>query len=361
MRHNMRRLMLLIVATALLFAGLATLATAQDDDEGDDPAEVERKVEVETDDDGVSMVFKREDGAGEDKVEMEFRVDDATFRTKYETENATEEMELKLSVVFGALAEFRDSDGDGAYDDGETIVSAWSLGEGGETELEGVPDLEELGGDRSIDWGTPEVRDVTADGVTGKTIVVAGTFDGAGAFLLRFHVFGDFVDFQGESLHPTSAKIDIVFRDYPFEEEDTLVALFMETESKAEHEFEDDHDEVEEDEEGVASSASLGDRNMSLVFTWKGNATVDGNDTTVHTTVLAEKTESEAEEGETEEKHEKAFALTYARGTNIVHDPEMFLSSADENGVETETSPAAGPMLVLLGVALLAVAARRRL
>lgn len=360
MRHTARRLILLIVAAALLFAGLATLTTAQDDDDQDDPAEVERKVEVETDEEGVSMVFKREDGASEDKVEMKFSVDDATFRTKYETENVTEETELKLSVVFGALAEFQDADGDGAYDDGETLVSAWSLGEGGETELEGAPDLEELGGDRSIDWGTPEVRDVTADGVAGKTIVVAGTFDGAGAFLLRFHVFGDFVDFQGESLHPTSAKIDIVFRDYPFQEDDTLLALFMETESKAEHEIEDDHDEVEEDEEGVASSAMLDDRNMSLVFTWKGNATVDGDDTTVHTTVLAEKTESESEEGETEEKHEKAFALTYARGTNIVHDPEMFLSSDDGRTIDAKDAPGAAALVSVLGIVLIAGIVRRR-
>lgn len=285
-----------------------------EDDEDDD--EDERKVEVETSDEGVRIRLERESESTEDKIEIEVDTENAKFEVKVEQENASAEEELKLEARFLALGEYRDGNGNGQYDSGEALASAWSLGDRSDHPMPKNASAHRL------DWGTPVASDIHAGNQTGHKIVVPGTFDGEGALELVLYVFGDYVTFNATQLKPTSVKIDVVIRDYPYVANDTALVLFVQTKMERELESERDHDELDEDEAGIAASSVAGGLDVSLVFAWKEFAEVDGVARPVHSTSI--RMVEEAETGEWERK--ETFALSYARGTNITHDPELFVS-----------------------------------
>lgn len=325
----------------------------EEDDDGQEHDEDERKVKVEVGDDGARIKLERETAASEDKIEAKFEFDDAEFEIKYESEAGDAETQMKLQAQLLRLAEFRDADGDGAYDTNETIVSAWAFsGEADDEEDDGASE------DGTVDWLTPTVTDVTVDNQTGKQIRAPARL-GSGSFELVMWTFGDFVDLENSTLKPTSVKIDIVIRDYPYEANDTALALFLRTESKSEFEVEHDHEEMEADEEGVAASSTVAGEPVSLVFTWKESALVDGVEQPVRTTTLSSKTETDQEDGGSESERKETFALSYARGTDIVHDPEAYvaLAASTAGGVPGWTAPLA---LAGVAVALVAYAVGRR-
>lgn len=321
------------------------------DDEGDDD---KRKVAVSIDSDGVEIKLERETAASEDKIKVRFDFEDAEFETKYESETGDAETEMKLQAQLLELAEYRDANNNSRYDAGEPIVSTWSFSDEGDDEDDNdVPATAAAG---TVRWGTPTVSDVTVDNQTGKKIRVPAQI-GSGQFELVLWVFGDFVDLENSTLKPTSVKIDILIHDYPYRANDTALALFLQTESKTEFEVEHDHDEMEDDEEGVAASEVVGGEPVSLVFTWKDSATVDGASKPVYTTSLRTKTETETEDGESETERKELFALSYARGKEIIHDPESYVAiepASSGNGIPGWTGPAA-----LAAVALAALASVR--
>lgn len=345
------RTLTILVAGLLVFSAAMPVALAQDDDEddGDDADEVERKVEVETDEEGVSIELEREEGEAEDKVEMGFDYEEADFELGYETETENASAESKLEAQFGALAEYRDENDNGRYDAGEPLVSTWHLGEDADVD-DDIPE------DGTVQWQQATVSDVSRDGKQGKLINAPADLGDEGTFELTFLVFGDFVDLGTSSLTPTGAKIDIGIEDYPYQSNETELALFMETETEQEAEVDDEPDEAEDDETGVAASSQVGNRTVELVFTWKDSAQVDGTSEPVETTVLSSEAESETEDGETEQETKREFVLSYGRGDEIVHDPkaQVMVSSSVSN------VPGLGAPLALLGLAGVALIARRR-
>lgn len=348
----------LMLVTAVPFAALGQGGGDDDDDDGDDRDGLERKVSVESDDEGVEIELKREEGQTEDKVEVAFDFDDAEFEIKHELEEGDNETENKLKVAFESLAEYEDANANGRYDVGERIVSQWRLGADDDDDDDDDRDDDDDGNGNETGepisgrarWQGAVVDDVTVDNQTGKRITATATIGEAGLFRLRMFVFGDYVDLGGASLEPTSVKFDIDIQEFPYRQDATALALFMETEAKREIEAPDD-DEHDDDEEGVATSG-VGD--LRLVFTWKTNATVDAQDREVHSTLLEAK--EEVEDGET--KQEREIALSYPRGASIVHDPELKVLNADAEQAEGAPLPAL-PLMVLV-VAAVALGLRRR-
>lgn len=315
-----------------------------EDDREDDDDEDRRKVEVSTDEDGLRIRLERENASVEDKIEMGFKTEDAKFEVKFEQEAGDAETEMKLEAQFLVLAEYRDGNGNGRYDVGEPLVSAWALAD--EEGVRGV-DVDTT----PISWGAPSAEDVTLGNVSGKKIIVPATFDGAGEFQLVMHVFGDFVDLNGSDLKPTSVKIDVVIGSYPFAENDTALALFLETESKRELEIEHGHDDLDDDEDGIAATQDLNGTAVSLVFAWKEFADVDGVQRPVNTTTIRLTEETEAGEWERKE----LFAFSYARGTNITHDPEVFVSIQAIPLTDLLGGPSGNWLLVAAGAAAVGI------
>lgn len=320
----------------------------RDEDEDDD----ERKVHVEVDGLEAKIRLERETRASEDKIELRFDASDARLEVKYEAEANRTETEQKLVARFHEIIEYVDADGDGAYDEGETIASAYRLG-----------------GDKGISenvtgearWEAITMSDITRENATGKRLESRATFGEGGVFGLVFYVFGDFTMLDGSTLQPTEAKIDILIQRYPYERDDTRLGVVLTL--KAKEEFERDHEFVDADEAGVAASGTTSDVSFSLVFTWKETALVDGVDTPVRATVLKDSTKAQSErdddgqESKTEQK--LLLVLSYARGDDILHDPTAGVSYET---LSAETSAVPGPGLALAAAAAGAAAllARRR-
>lgn len=345
-----RPTIVLLVALMLLGATLVpTTGLAQDDepddDEADDEAddenedrddpedqaerEEDRRIEIQTEANNVEISLEREVGEAEDEVEMTWDADEATFTLEHESENETQETENELKVVLGALAEYEDRNNNSRYDPGEALASGWTLGD----EYDGDQDLE-----GEAEWRPATIEDITHDGDQGKLITSTASLGEEGTLTLRFLVFGEFVNLNGTDLSPTSAKIDIIIENYPFQENGTDLALFLETETEneIEQEIEDD------DETGIQATNAADELDSSLVFTWLNHADVDGETQPVETTLLEEEVETEIEEGESSTEHERSFVLSYPRGEEIVHDPkaEVLLASNATTDVPTIGLPA---------------------
>ncbi len=307
--------------------------------------EQRRTIAVKTDNERIEIELKRQQNGTEDKVETSFDFEDAEFETKFESEDLTSEFEVKLEATFQALIEYRDANANGRYDAGEAIVSAWALGDD--------DDLDDFDAspDGRIRWETPTAQQVVVDGQTGQQINAPAAL-GDGRFELVFTVFGDFAQIGQASLQPTSVKVDILIEDYPYQENDTALALLLETKSSTEFSHERDHEDMQDDEQGVAATAAAGAYNVTLAFVWKDHADVDGAQRSVGTTLL--KSEQETEDGERQLK--ERFALSYARGDRIVHDPESYVAIA----AASVTQPTPGLTIGILAVVALAAAGLRR-
>ena len=284
----------------------------EDEDEREDEREDETKHEVKTEisDDEIKVELERETAEAESKIEFKTDLSEAKFKLEFEEETDQFENEQKLEVKLQSLIEFLDENANGAYDEGEEILSNYRIGDGDD----GLGGVEETG---AIEWDAPSLADINVDGNSGKKMEARGSFgpDGNATFGLDIMVFGDFTMLNGSQLMPTDVKIDFLILDYPYTSNDSLVGLMMKTKTKQEQER--DHEDIDADEEGVVAASTTEANSVALAFTWKGSATVDGVDLPVMTTVLSSESETEQDEFEFKQR----FVLSYARGDEIIHDP----------------------------------------
>ena len=304
----------------------------EDEEDEEDEREDEMKHEVKTSisDDEIEVKLEREAADSESEIEFKLDLSEAKFKLKYEEENEVMESEQKLEVRLTRLLEFVDGDGDGAYDEGETILSSYAIGSDGD-DLSG--DVPENG---SINWAQPSISDITSGTTSGKMVEARGSF-GPGenaTFGIDIMVFGDFTMLNGSQLMPTDVKIDFLILDFPYTANNSQVGLLMKTKTKQEQERENEH--IDSDEDGIVASSTTDLAAVNLAFTWKSMATVDGVDEAVGTTVLRESVENEPDEFEFEQR----FVLSYARGDSIVHDPVAGVAYASNPATAAGTSPA---------------------
>ncbi len=325
---------------ALLAAAPMALAGDHDEEEddsehenGDDDQEWEYQLSVSGG--RASIEMERESGEDERSIEFEYKRDDAAIEFSLESETGDIEQESSMEVQFHQLLEYEDDNGNGRFDDGETIVQAFTLADDSEDELvDGV----------RVSWGPISQSAVTSDnGVSGTKFSSTAGLNG-GSIRFDFYVFADEATLGPASLEATELKMDIAIMNFPFQSNDSALALYLESESEVE--IEDDAD-VEGDEEGVIANAG----DAQLLFAWKDFATVDGRTESVETTRLS--SETSQEDGEYE--NEELLVFSYARGDDILHDPTMGVSTA---GAGSQGIPGPGIVLLVAGLAL-AVARRR--
>lgn len=302
--------------------GLGKDSASDDDDE-------RRKVEISASGDNVEIKLKQEAAGVEDEVKIVYHADEGMMKVEYKTENATTETETELKVKFREVVEFVDTDGDGAYTP--------------KTDR----DVQRLNLD-DLDWTVTPPTDVTsASGVAGKRIVGTGTFRDNGTLAFVLYVYGDFANVNGTTLRPSEVKIDILFEDFAYQAPDSQLALIVKAEQESEIEVEEKEDGQEV--EGLQATAN----GFTAYFTWADNATVDGAVTPVVTTVL----DSEAKDNGSERK----YALAYARGASINHDPVLGVQSAGEpSSVDARGTPGPGVLLAAAAVGVAALALRRK-
>lgn len=330
---------------------------SDDDEDDDNEDELKHKVEVDVSGDEITVEMKQESGESESKIEFKTDLSEAKFKLKFEEETGQVETEQKLEVVLQRLFEYRDANGNGAYDDGETVVSAYRIGGSGDS-LSDAPDSGQM------NWATPTIADHQVGAKSGKKMGATATFgpNGSGEFGLDMMVFGDFTNLASGQLKPTDVKIDFIIKHYPYEADDTAIGLLLKTKTKQEVEME--HEDIENDEEGITASSTTDVNQVTLMFAWKQSATIDGVDLPVATTVLSSAMESEQDGSESEFEYKKRFVISYARGDVIVHDPVAGVGyggmAATDAGWLDALMPGFTTLLATASISVAAIALRPR-
>lgn len=310
------------------------------DDERREGDEARRRVEVSRSDEGVVFELEKEDAASEEKVKIEFDTGDSELKLEFEREdeeargNDTVESEatFEYKVELMRLVEYDDVDGDLVLSDADNVTSEVDFDD--------------------VDWSVGDVEDISAGGEDGKTVTVTADLGANGTFEMVFYAFGDFAQVNATSLRPTDVKIDFVVDGYPWEGNDTRLALDLKIEVKSEH-------EVESEDGGTSVNATAED--ISGYFTWAPTAEVDGVETNVTSDVYEDTTKTETEtetdddgaESEAEVEREQKLTLNYERGDRIVHDPVLGVQYASVTA--QNPLPFVGPLAVVAGLVLAAV------
>ena len=236
--------------------------------------------------------------------------------------------ELLARIVMRDIVEFRDANGDGLLDDGDEVVSAYDLG--------------------SVECQQLEYRNETMAGDMHMHTLTARTNDGVFAVVSRIP---DAPPEGPADLSNSWMKIDIGIEDFPYQGEGTLLALRTRLETQARLTIVEDslpRDGYVAEGEGVVE---FEDDDVGF-YSWYRNASMDGRDVVVGTTVRT------APEG-VEIDH------VYGRGDSILHDPKLGMPSLEEVASEvfdimTKVVPYALGAIAGAVVVVAAVATRRR-
>lgn len=270
---------------ALLLAAMVVLPVVVADD---DWADEGRRLEVERSADGFEM---RSDHLGDgqhDQIRLELDGPNVRYRFQFMEDVQDIEAEADLVLELERIVEFRDGNGDGAFQRAENVSAEYDQGD---LTLAGIG-----------------VADVSSGGVPGVEVTATYAFkDFANAtFGFRATAFANLTTFEGLQQSPVEIKLDLLFGDFPYTRDDTLPAIEMQVKSEA-----------PSGPNVTAREVRFAARNLTAVFGWRSVATVDGVDRPVGVTVVREP--DEIENGEIEAVLSVTFA--YARGADIVHDP----------------------------------------
>lgn len=286
--RTVRLLLLLLLATTLF-----SLAVAHAEQETEQETET-REVSIETDMTSVEIESKQKNLSDrrENVFEVEFEADEQVeIKLKFKEEtpgNGSEsEEELSYAVETESLIEFEDANSNGVFDDGEA-VSRYSLEDA---------DFE------PIAYTTQQ----TDSGVTDHVITAQST---DGVFTITLHVVGSFAEIGSTTVTPTEVKFDLAIKDYPFESDDSRIAIM----SKLKTERETERNGIKQ-EEGV----SIPWEDVIGFFTWQPTVNVDGETASVAAAIRPRS-----------EIGEQGIILAYPQGDTIIHDPRVGFQVAED-------------------------------
>jgi hypothetical protein len=254
----------------------------------DDISEDEREVEVEEESDGFELRSDREEDDEHDRIRLRLDGDNVRFEFEFSEGPHDLEVESELGAELERVLEFKDVNGDGAFQESDEVQEEYD--------------------DDDFVLTNISTTNVSSGGVDGIQVTTTYAFvDHPGSTMgFRVTAFGNLTTYQGLTQTPVEMKMDILFTAFPYTEDDTLPAIEFKVEA-----------ESPEEPNITANQVSIQSGNFTAVFAWESTATVDGVEEPVGITVLER--ETEIEEGEIEVEADVVFA--YARGDDIVHDP----------------------------------------
>jgi hypothetical protein len=315
------------VAVVVLLVGILVVSLASPLVRGHSPSEGEgmddgfesasRRVEI---DEMGGEVEVRSIGADGDRIRMRLRADEAELRFDFLTAE-TNLTEVQLELEFEDILEYVDEDGNGRFDKGEDILQEFKV--------------------RDMAFRGPVVEQVS----DGSRIEV--TYEASGFALgLVFWVFGNETLVNGTLVRPTEVKFDIHVTGFPFQAEDSNLAVVFDLKTEVEPEM--NTGATLESLEAVGSQ-------YEGFFRWSTTAEVDGQTVEVNSTVIDVETEVDDEF-----EVERRIALSYPQGSLIIHDPWIGIARAPVSGVNqlVIVGVLAAVIIGSLGIAVLL--ARRR-
>jgi len=313
----------------------------KDEDDDDHWHEEEHEHEIEVSSEKVKIKTESLNQSVEIELEVEMRLDESSIEIEFEEESGRSESEQSLEVQFHRLFEYVDSNGDGLWQQSESIEREWHLhGDvDSNTEDEGV-----------IDWQPPQLTEVTLGGSAGTEIHLVGHLSNSSEqFQIRFWVMNSPMQLLDETISPTEFKMDFIIENWAFSNASHRLGLEMDVEF--------DH-EVEIEDGKIHSFQELNHTNLSLAFSWVDFVEIDRQNQSVSS-------QSIAQAGANEQR----VLLSYPAGQQIVHDPmigaryvEVQLaggndSNAGGGGIDNPTSdPSLLALLPYVGLVLALIA-----
>ena len=278
-----------------------------DNDDIDDDQEryQQRKMEMEFERNRTRIRSEWGQDDYEDELEILFEIDHGPrLRLDYENNLHSSENELSFDVKIRELIEYRDTNSNGRYDEDDIIVNTYSF--------------------KNSNFKNFTYQNQLSD--DGENINFVSTQTEDDVFKMNLYFSGNFSEINNQILSPSEVKIDFIINNYPYEEEDTQLALRTMLNTKHETELEiESFDEIQgfSEDESVLDINSL---NNGGFFSWAETVIVDGIVKPVNSTINSETKETIRENEKISNKISNIY-FSYPRGSNIVHDPKLGIVS----------------------------------
>ena len=283
LRWAMTPALIRLVALAAAMSLLVPSVAVADGEWGEDG----RALDIEWSSDRFELRSDRVAGDVHDEIRL--RLDGSNVRFDFELRESpgATEAEAGIRLELERVIEFRDANGDGAFQASDDVRGEYDQG-----------DLELV----SLTSGP-----ASSGGIDGIEVTATYNFTNKPGSELAFRAtaFGNVTTFQGLPQRPVDVKLDLVLTDF-LEENDTLPAIELKVAAEAPG-----------GPNVTTRDVSFTSGNLTGVFSWKDVADVDGVERPVRTTAV--RLPDEVEGGEVEVVLSLTFA--YARGANITHDP----------------------------------------
>lgn len=254
--------------------------------------EEEREVDVEVDPEEFRIESRRDSSLGRDTLRAEFDLDEARLDLRFEREENGSESESSLRLDDWILVEYRDENGDGAFQPGEAVVQRVTPEDASTRSLE-----------------------ATGAGTLHRINATYGLGAPSSRWTISFLIPSQATSADGLRIAATEIKFDILIEDFPYREPTS--ALAVQLRFRAETEFEAG------EKRGTAGlfSTSSG---ISGFLRWVNHSMVDGAQRPVHVSAAEAKFDSETDEFE----GEALVVFSYVRGARILHDPSVGVALA---------------------------------
>jgi hypothetical protein len=286
-----------LIGIALLSLNFNFVIASDDDEDGvDDEFEDlnKRNVSIEIEVDKIQIESSLRNGDVKDEIGLKITNDSEglSIEVSYESEiSSGSTPELEFGIIFRKLVEFVDMNDDNLFDPLiDDIIQEFVLN----------------------DFQKVKYTQVNITPDTTLHYFVINTTDGV--FTAHIYFSEEFYIVNGTLITPVQSKLDIEISEFPYLNSSSQLALYTSLESESDYDDDDEtEDEIREyaaNEKGVVSEMN----NITGIFTWKENATING----ISKSVLTSDLDIDDYDGD-----EQKLYLVYPRGSHIYHDPKI--------------------------------------
>ena len=232
-----------------------------------------------------------------------------------------------MKVLFKDLKEYDDLNGNGQYDNEDAIISMYSLEQA-------------------------TFSPITYDNTTstdGEKISVISMNTTDNMFTVRFYATERYAYISNSLCSPSEIKMDFIIDKYPFQGNDTCLALSLELQTM----YETDVDQNSFDEmKGYAfneSQFSISSDNKTGFFSWTDYVDADNKTRSINSSITSEK--KQLIQGDTLEVFTtNTISFSYPHAQSILHDPKIGVVSISSESYELSELLENAAMTTIMGL-----------
>jgi len=205
-------------------------------------------------------------------------------------------IKLAFRITLTKIIEFEDINENERYDYNDVVISTYDF--------------------KSINFNNITYSNETT--ISGENVVKMTTQTIDDIFSLNMMMSDNFTSINNNLISPSEMKIDFIIKNYPYLNNNTQLALIVEV--NTDHRVGVEKQSFDE-LMGFASnetSINISSINYSGFFSWLDDANIDGENKSVYATFFKENYA-----GKQEFENVSYIAISYPRGTHIIHDPKI--------------------------------------